>query len=127
MKGTHEEPEEEEEGEQAAAQMEGQAEHLPGESRPHCADDGILASIAQPKATTLTAVLLAAHSKWRNSPGQQSSPSQVQAEHQTSRNITHGKAQGARPRLPHFNHQLLPQRKAPARRLRLASFNGDPT
>jgi hypothetical protein len=41
MKGTHEEPEEEEEGEQAAAQMEGQAEHLPGESRPHCADDGI--------------------------------------------------------------------------------------
>ncbi|CAI6100761.1 unnamed protein product [Clonostachys chloroleuca] len=38
MKWAHEKPEEEE-GEQAAAQMEGQAEHLPGDSRPHCSDD----------------------------------------------------------------------------------------
>ncbi|CAG9990910.1 unnamed protein product [Clonostachys byssicola] len=39
MEWAHEKPEEGE-GEQAAAQIEGQAEHLSDDSRPHCAGDG---------------------------------------------------------------------------------------
>ncbi|CAH0058097.1 unnamed protein product [Clonostachys solani] len=114
---------EEEEGEQAAAQMGGQAEYLPNDTRPQCPDDGT-PRIDRP-AEGNNAHDGAFHNSFeaeeqlKTTIQYHAGPSRAPKEHTLD-----SKAQGAV--FPNFNNQLQPPEESPSiRRLRLTTFDNN--